>query len=289
MKVCPACKFKFNFNCRSCPSCRESPAIKDGFPAYAPELAEANEGFEPEFFERLFKVEAGSFWFNSRNKLILWAIEKYFPKAKRFLEIGCGTGFVLSAIEEAFPMMELYGSEIFSAGLGYADKRIKKAELFQMDARKIPFEEEFDLIGAFDVLEHIEDDERVLKEMYRATRQGGGIIITVPQHQFLWSKVDEYARHVRRYSALELRKKVEAAGFRTRMTTSFVSILLPLFMASRLIGQYRASEGGAGSDLRPPGPLNSALERLLDLERFFIRMGLSLPLGSSLLLMADKV
>jgi len=288
MKVCPACGFKFKISEESCPSCLKAPVMKDGFLAYAPELADANEGFEPEFFEKLFSLELKSFWFNSRNKLIIWTIKEYFPNSKKFLEIGCGTGFVLSGIEKAFPNMALRGSEIYSAGLSYADKRVKRAELFQMDARKIPFEKEFDLIGAFDVLEHIEEDEAVLREMHRATKPGGGIIITVPQHRFLWSKVDEHARHVRRYSVSELKEKVERAGFRIKRTTSFVSILLPLFMASRVVSKYRHSEGNAGSDLTPPGPLNSALERLLDMERFFIKMGLSLPAGSSLLMAAEK-
>ncbi len=184
--------------------------------------------------------------------------------------------------------MVLCGSEIYSKGLSFAARRVKRANLFQMDARKVPFEEEFDLIGAFDVLEHIKEDDLVLKEMYRATRQGGGIIITVPQHQFLWIRVDEEAHHVRRYGANELRKKVEGAGFRVIRTTSFVSALLPLFVASRLVGRFRASGDGAGSDLKPPGPLNNALERLLDVERFFIRKGLYLPAGSSLLLVARK-
>ncbi len=289
MKVCLSCGFKYNSKVWSCPSCRKSPVKQDGFLTFAPQLSDENEGFEPEFFEKLFRLESKSFWFNSRNKLILWAIKKYFSGANNFLEIGCGTGFVLWGIEKAFPNVELCGSEIFSRGLSFAARRVKKASLFQMDARKIPFEEEFDLIGAFDVLEHIEEDERVLKEMYRATKTGGGIIVTVPQHQFLWSKVDEHARHVRRYGAPELREKVEAVGFSIRKTTSFVSILLPLFMASRFMGKFSSAGDNSEAELNPAGPLNAALERLLDLERFFIKKGLSLPAGSSLLLIAEKL
>jgi len=89
------------------PSCRKNPEMIDGFPAYAPKLASKNEGFEAHFFEELFKVESESFWFRSRNRPILWAKKKYFSNAKKFLKIGCGTGFVLSAIEKTFPQMEL--------------------------------------------------------------------------------------------------------------------------------------------------------------------------------------
>jgi SAM-dependent methyltransferase len=59
------------------------------------------------------------------------------------------------------------------------------AVLFQMDARKIPFESEFDVIGAFDVLEHIEEDEKALAQIFHAVLPGGGLILTVPQHRFL--------------------------------------------------------------------------------------------------------
>ena len=78
-----------------------------------------------------------------------------------------------------------------------------------MDARRIPFEREFDVVGAFDVLEHIVEDEDVLGQMFKATRPGGGLLVTVPQHPFLWSASDEHAMHQRRYSRAELRRKVE--------------------------------------------------------------------------------
>ncbi len=107
MKVCLTCGSKFNSNGWSCPSCQETPITKDGFLAFEPRLSDKNKGFDPQAFEGLFKVEAESFWFRSRNRLILWAIQEYFPNAKKFLEIGCGTGFVLSAIEKTYPQMEL--------------------------------------------------------------------------------------------------------------------------------------------------------------------------------------
>ncbi len=51
----------------------------------------------------------------------------------------------------------------------------------------------------------------MLAELYKASRRG--IILTVPQHRFLWSGIDELACHKRRYSSCELAEKVEAAGF----------------------------------------------------------------------------
>ena len=104
----------------------------------------------------------------------------------------------------------------------------------QMDARNIPFVDEFDAIGAFDVLEHIEEDEQVLAQMHDALNHADVVLLTVPQHAWLWSLVDDYSCHVRRYSAKELHGKVRVAGFEILLSTSFVSSLLPIMLASRL-------------------------------------------------------
>lgn len=261
----------------------------NGHLAFAPELANENEGFEAEYFQKLFELESDNFWFRSRNQLIVWALKRYFPRAESFLEIGCGTGFVLSGIQKALPRLSLTGSEAFSAGLSLAAQRLPGVELFQMDARRIPFREEFDVVGAFDVLEHIKEDSEVLAQMHQATRKAGGIIVTVPHHPFLWSPVDDYARHVRRYKSRELTDRVRRAGFDIIRVTSFMSLLLPLLVLSRLRQRWQKSEFDPNSELKINPLLNNALKRILDLERSTIRGGLSLPAGGSLLLIARKL
>jgi len=287
MKICPACNNYFMQTTWTCPYCAYSPTLISGHLAFAPELANESEGFEAQYFAQLAEVEADYFWFRARNRLIIWALKRYFPDARNFLEIGCGTGFVLSGIEQAFPNLTLYGSEIFTNGLEFAAQRLVNVELFQMDARYIPFYSEFQVIGAFDVLEHIQDDETVLKEMYKATIQGGGIILTVPQHPWLWSQTDEYAHHVRRYQANELKVKLEKSGFKIVRMTSFVSLLLPLMTLSRLKQQKPNLD--ALSEFRISRVTNYLLEIILDMERGIIRAGVSLPVGGSLLVVANKL
>ena len=260
----------------------------DGYISFAPEQAKSDEGFQPHHFYELAHAEAGHFWFRSRNRLIIWALDRFFPDARNFLEIGCGTGFVLSGVADTNPNLEISGSEIHSAGLSYAANRVKNATLFQMDARDIPFEDEFDVIGAFDVLEHIKEDERVLAQMFHALAPDGGIILTVPQHRFLWSQQDEYAYHVRRYEAQELHNKVEQAGFQVESTTSFVSLLLPLMFMSRLSKRKLVENYDSTQEFRISPLANRALESVLDLERMMIRGGISFPAGGSRLLIARK-
>src|SRR5262249_5100894 len=152
------------------------------------------------FFDELASLEAASFWFRARNELILWALRTYAPETRRFLEIGCGTGFVLGAVRAAHPDAELVGTEIFGRGLTFAAGRVPGAELVQPEAGAIPFRGDFAAIGAFDALEHIDDDRRVIGEVVRALRPGGRFLVTVPQHPALWSSQDDAARHVRRYT-----------------------------------------------------------------------------------------
>ncbi len=253
---------------------------------FAPELATEYEGYEPAHFAELASLEAQNFWFRARNQLILWALKTYFPNAQNFLEVGCGTGFVLSAIETHCPHLKTFGSEIFSSGLSIASQRLTRTQLLQMDARQIPFANEFDVIGAFDVLEHIEQDAIVLSQMRQAMRPSGGLILTVPQHPWLWSPADEFAHHVRRYRSEELRVKVEQAGFQVLRMTSFVSALLPLMLLSRLRQRQSHAQYNIMAELRIKGWVNTLLEKLLTWERGLIRLGLSFPLGGSLLIIA---
>jgi SAM-dependent methyltransferase len=152
----------------------------------------------------------------------------------------------------------------------------------QMDARHIPFRGAFDVVGAFDVIEHIEEDEQVLRQMHAACRPGGGVMITVPQHAWLWSRRDEIAQHRRRYSRRELLAKLAAAGFQRPWATSFVLLLLPLMALSR----RRRNVSSAELEVGPAA--NAALGSLMALERGLIRAGLRLPAGGSLLVIAHK-
>jgi len=272
-----------------CPACGHEPARRDGFPAFAPELAGGAAGFDPAHFAELARLEAGNFWFRSRNRLILWALRRYFPQARRLLEVGCGTGYVLSGLAAALPGLALTGSEAATAGLAYAARRVPDAALVQMDARRIPYCSEFDVVGAFDVIEHIEDDAAVLAALHGALAPGGGLLLTVPQHPGLWSEFDRRAGHVRRYRAAGLRALVLQAGFEVVRMTSFVTLLLPLMLLSRLARRAPAgADQDALAELRIARPLNVAFERTLDLERMLIRAGVPLPAGGSLLVVARR-
>lgn len=288
MVECPSCHVMLKTIPPACPRCGFLVNDVGGFQSWAPDLADQNTGdfFDLKKFHELASLENSNFWFQSRNALILWALKRYFERPSCIAEIGCGTGFVLGAIERTFPAAEIVGTELFVEGLKFAAHRCTRAKLVQLDARQIPYRSEFDVVGIFDVLEHIEDDEIVLAQIEKSLVAGGGLLITVPQHRWLWSAVDEAACHVRRYTAAELEKKVVAAGFEILRNTSFVSFLLPAMLAARMASRKPVQAAKAELEINPM--LNSVFRTVMALEFQFLKAGINFPLGGSRLLVARK-
>lgn len=271
-----------------CGGCGQAAPKQDGYTSLVNGPGDGIH-FEKENFHLLFQHEDNHFWFRSRNRIIAWAAKRYFSRATSFFELGCGTGYVLGEIGRSFPGMRLYGGDVHPEALPYAARRAPKASFFLIDGRTLPFENEFDVIGAFDVIEHIEDDERVLRQMHDAARPGGGVILTVPQHPFLWSRFDVFAGHRRRYTSGELKDKLERAGFQVVLVRSFVSLLFPALLLNRSrsrSGELRGDEGLTG--LRIGKAANAAAEAALSFERFLISLGVAFPFGGSLLAVAVK-
>lgn len=245
-------------------------------------------GFSPTSFAVLEAIENGSFWFRARNRLVVWALAAHFPEARTYLEVGCGTGFVLRAVRDAFPQLHVEGSELFEEGLAVARRRLPGVPLHQLDARDLPFRASFDIVGSYDVLEHIDEDDAVLAQLRAALRPGGGLLVTVPQHRWLWGPADEAGHHRRRYTRAELTGKVRRAGFEVVRVTSFVSLPLPAMAASRLRDRVSRQAYDPAREHRAPRWLDRSLERAMDVERALIRSGASLPAGGSLLLVARR-
>jgi len=130
----------------------------EGSQPYAPALAHEGAGFKEEYFENLFPSRAGNSGPLAQSSVV-WGLKKYCPHLQTFLEIGCGTGFVLSGLPERSFCCPLWQRR-FVSGLAFASARIRQSNSCKWTARSIPFVDEYDAIGAFDVLEHIEEDRR---------------------------------------------------------------------------------------------------------------------------------
>lgn len=288
MKRCLQCESRFDGDSWSCPDCGYAPVVEHGVPIFAPALAREIAGYESHFFEAHGGEQAErSFWPQARAALITWALDRYAPGCRNFLEIGCGTGALLARLEHTHPELQLVGAEALVDGLYAARPRLSRTTLLQLDARSLPFDQAFDAAGTFDVIEHIPDDDSVLVAMARALRPGGVLLVTVPQHPFLFGPADVDARHVRRYTATGLSAQVERVGLHLECVTSFVSLLFPAMAAVRLKSKWQGGSYDIADEFKI-GPLNGVFAAVMNLERWSIRRGVRWPFGGSLLLVARK-
>lgn len=268
--------------------------VIDGIKCYNPELANLNDDYPIEAFKLLYNAENTNFWFVSRNKMIQFLFSKYLGDGnKNVLEIGCGTGYVLKGLQDKFPNYTLSGSEIHLEGISFAKKRLKDVEFIQLDATKMPFENQYDAIGAFDVLEHIEEDTTVMKEVHKALKKDGLFYISVPQHQWMWSINDDIAYHKRRYSRKEMLQKLKNAGFETVFVSSFVFTLFPSMYVSRFFKRKKVEITHEViikefNELTLNPALNSVFRFFMRIDELLIKTGISLPFGGSLLVVAKK-
>jgi SAM-dependent methyltransferase len=288
MHHCLQCGIDFAASGWTCPNCAFTPEVDTGYLSFAPHLRDVSGGFDPNFHHFLDKAQERNFWFRCRNRLFADLARQRFSKARNVLEIGCGTGYVLTSLREALPYARFSGSEVSAVGLQYAARRLGPAvDFLQMDAQAIPFSEEFDLVAACDVLEHLEDDVKSLREIHRALRPGGGVLLSVPQHPELWSEADVAAHHRRRYEPGELSGKCRSVGFEVVVDTSFVFSLLPLMAAQRWL-RRREKGYSVAAELCMSDWLNNLLFLILDVERRCIRLGARLPAGGSRIVIGLK-
>lgn len=269
--------------------------IIDEIKCYSPDLAKENSDYPDEVFKLLYEVEDTNFWFVYRNRIIQHIFKKYLgTESKKVLEIGCGTGYVLKGLNDSFKKYHLTGAEIHLEGIKFAKKRLPNIEFIQMDATDMPFENEFDAIGTFDVLEHIEKDTAVIREVHKSLKKGGLFMISVPQHQWMWSINDDIAYHKRRYSRKELKMKMLNEGFEIIYIGSFVFVLFPFMYISRLFKQKTVPNITSEiilkemNELKLNPVLNSIFGFFIKIDMIFIKMGISLPYGGSLIAVGRK-
>lgn len=246
-----------------------------------------DKNYNPFFFDQLYSIEDNSWWYNARNELIIYLFSKYFSRCSSFLEVGCGNGCVLQGLNKAFKIDQLIGIDLFSEGLNFAKKRVPKAKLSKINietAKKSSLPVNCDVVGAFDVLEHLRSDQHVLKKISKINNRG--IIITVPQYKFLWSYADKLACHVRRYTKKEITEKLENAGYRVVYLGSFVSLIFPAYVLKRKL--IKDKKKTIMKEINPGKMISRILKFIMSIELFFIKLGIRFPFGSSIVVVAYK-
>ncbi len=134
------------------------------------------------------------------------------PGISTVLEIGCGQGSLGSRLAQRYQYL---GVEPDETSWAVAQRRV--SALGRGEVRNIPVgdlgAERFDLVCAFEVLEHIEDDATTLKEWAVRLRPGGWLLLSVPAHQHRFGPADEMAGHFRRYDPAVMDALLRSCGF----------------------------------------------------------------------------
>ena len=228
----------------------------------------------------LFRVEQSHWWHIGRRRILSGFVEEICrqvtDRRPRILDVGCGTGanlLMLSKYDDA------EGVGISEDALTFCRERgLDKVKLGA--GEQLPYDDgAFDLVTAFDVVEHMDDDLAGLKEMRRVLRPGGRVLLFVPTFMFLWGLQDDVSHHRRRYRLPELTRVLEQAGFEIERTTyANITFFLPILLLRKLMritGIKTESENNINVSA-----FNGILGRILGAESWILRR-MNLPFGVS--------
>jgi len=236
----------------------------------------------PETYALAAQVEDEHWWFSARRSILRAVLDRYLPPApdRTLLELGCGNGGNLPLLAR---YGKLYAVEMDAAARQRAAARGMAAVQPGALPDAIPFAgQQFDVVAALDVLEHVAEERAALVAMRVKLRRGGCLLLTVPAFNWLWSRHDEASNHRRRYSKGALVEQVREAGFEIAHATYFNTVLFPALAAYlKLSGPF---SGDTHQGLRiPPRPINALLRAIFSAERYLVPR-LTLPFGVSILL-----
>ena len=243
---------------------------------------------ERKVYDRLIAMEEHHWWRVGRRKIFKKVLDTHIKKEKKalsILEIGCGAGGNLSLLSN---YGKICGTEIDDEMRSAANDRkcceVKKGTF--LPEGEIPFDEKFDLICMFDVLEHIEDDFFAMKKIVEKLNSGGKLLVAVPSYPSLWSQADVIAHHFRRYTKKSLNTVLQSQNLKILYTTYFNTLLFPIIFFVRKV----LKKGSETYDVKnySQGGLNGVFTKIFTSESLWISKNRSLPFGDTLLMLAQK-
>lgn len=224
-------------------------------------------------FQATYHVHEGAHWWSvGRRDMIVRLLDAAAigPEA-RVLDVGCASGRLVEMLR-ARGHERVMGVDLSEEAIDACRRRgVTDVHVMPADRLDVP-DASFDVLVASDVLEHIEDDGRALREWRRVVAPGGILVIFVPAHMFLWSQHDVANHHHRRYDAATLAGRIEEAGLRLERISGWNLGLLPPAAAVRSWRRLVHTDDRPHHDLQMPAPwLNQVLTRVLFAENALLQ------------------
>lgn len=242
----------------------------------------------------MYELEDTYWWFQGRMRMIEAILGRYMksePRPGRVLDVGCGTGLMLSRLKRWKPV----GLDLSNESMRFCHRR-GIHDLLKGDVVKLPVRHgAMDLLLALDLIEHIERDDLMIREFRRVLRPGGYLMATVPAHQWLWSDHDVALHHHRRYSYDGFLKLLKSGGFRPVKYSYGISFTYyPIVLFRELQRMWQSAHGVQGpararAHLIPlPWFINRPLIGMLHAEAELLKH-MNLPVGVSLMALCQRV
>lgn len=236
------------------------------------------------YVQQYAKLEKEHWWFIVRSKIILNALKQSnLAPPLHILNIGAAGGESSNWLSAWGTVVSLETEAAFIEHLQSENFNVVNASITNM-----PFENEtFDLVCAFDVIEHVEDDLAATQEIARVCKKGGSICITVPAFKILWGQHDVVNNHLRRYtkkSLLALCKELSQIE-NTRMRYFNSLLFIPILIVRKITEYLLKSKAGNESDFRlfrRNRIMNQIFKTIFSIESILPEW-MSFPVGVSLL------
>jgi SAM-dependent methyltransferase len=218
-------------------------------------------------------------WHRARSELLRVVFGPWLGSPRRTLDVGSADAPSVGWMRGDHPHVTL---DLFPGGL-------VPGEGVCGSATALPFDDGvFDVVSAFDVVEHCEDDAMAVAELARVLAPGGRMLLSVPAYQWAWSDHDVQAGHHRRYTRRRLRQLVEGAEMTVVRSTHAFAAVFPLFVAERARRRMHGRSDGSDTRLPAVSPrTDKVLMSLSGVDRRILRSR-DLPFGSSIFLAAVK-
>jgi len=250
---------------------------------------------EPAYYDEYYRNEREHWWFRARESILRRQMERLIsegrlPARPRILNIGAATGRSSEWLGELGDVVSLE----YDVDCCRLTRERTGLDIVEGTILDLPWESgSFDVVCAFDVIEHVENDAGGVAEMKRVCRKDGILFVTVPASPLLWSEHDEINHHFRRYRMREL--KALFTGLDILLSSGFNSVLFAPIAVHRVVrrlthrlSQVRSRPLKSDFSRSQFSMVDGVLETLFRSESLWLSRGIGLPWGVSAMIIAKR-